>query len=104
MTTHSLLSRPTRLSTNGACSSPTNSRPTYTYVYDRFGNRWQQNGPQSMQLSFTGNSTANNNRMDGYKYDSAGNLLNDGIHNYFYDAENHLIQTDGTFGTCSSAR
>jgi hypothetical protein len=70
---------------------------------DRFGNRWQQNGPQSMQLSFTGNATTNNNRMDGYKYDSAGNLLNDGVHNYFYDAENHLIQTDGTLGVCSSA-
>jgi hypothetical protein len=26
---------------------------------DRFGNRWQQNGPHSMQLTFTGNNPAN---------------------------------------------
>ncbi len=52
-----------------------------------------------MQLSFSGN----NNRMNSYSYDSAGNLLNDGSHSYFYDAENRLIQVDGTLGTCSSA-
>ena len=64
---------------------------------DRFGNRWQQNGPNSMQLTFTGNSPTspqNNNRMDGYSYDAAGNLLNDGTHAYTYDAENRLVSVD----------
>lgn len=78
----------------------------YSYVYDRFGNRWQQNGPHSMLLTFTGNNPgnpANNNRVDGYSCDSAGNLLGDGNHSYFYDAENRLIQVDGTFGNCSTA-
>jgi RHS repeat-associated protein len=69
----------------------------YNYVYDRFGNRWQQNGPHTFLATFTGNNQSNpqnNNRMDGYSYDAAGNLLNDGTHNYKYDAENRLIQVD----------
>jgi RHS repeat-associated protein len=40
--------------------------------------------------------------MDGYSYDSAGNLQNDGVHQYFYDAENRLIQVDGTPPYCTS--
>ena len=53
-------------------------------------------------MTFTGNATNNNNRMDLYSYDSAGNLLNDGVHSYFYDAENHLIQVDGSLPYCTS--
>ena len=87
------------LATNGTCASPTSGTATYTYDYDRYSNRWHQNGPYSMQLSFSGN----NNRMDSHSYDAAGNLSNDGSHNYFYDAENRIIQVDGTLGTCSSA-
>jgi len=72
----------------------------YSYVYDRYGNRWQQNGfYHPPNLSFTGN----NNRIDGYSYDAAGNLLNDGTHSYFYDAENRIVQVDGTLGNCSTA-
>jgi RHS repeat-associated protein len=70
----------------------------YTYDYDRFGNRWHQNGPHSMMLTFTGNNPANpanNNRMDGYSYDAAGNLLNDGTHSYTYDAEGRIATVDG---------
>jgi YD repeat-containing protein len=76
---------------NGPCSSPTNGQATYSYSYDRFGNRWNQTGPHTINLSFNGN----NNRMDGYSYDAAGNLLNDGTHSYTYDAENRVIQVDG---------
>ncbi len=63
----------------------------YSYDYDRFGNRWHQNGPRTMMLSFSGN----NNRMDSYSYDAAGNLLSDGTHSYTYDAENRIVQVDG---------
>ncbi len=84
-------------------SNKNSGQSIFSYVYDRFGNRWQQNGPNSMQLTFTGNnpgSPQNNNRMDGYSYDAAGNLLNDGLHSYTYDAENHLIKVDnGTTAT-----
>jgi len=58
----------------------------------------------SALASFTGNNPGNpqnNNRIDGY--DAAGNMTYDGAHYYFYDAENRLIQVDGTLGTCSSA-
>jgi len=95
------------LVSNGSCASPTSGAATYSYVYDRFGNRLQQNtstgGPYHFSANFTGNGTNNNNRMDGFSYDAAGNLLNDGFHQYFYDAENHLIQVDGTLGTCTTA-
>jgi RHS repeat-associated protein len=70
----------------------------YNYVYDRFGNRWQQyGGTNSFIATFTGNNQntpANNNRVDGYSHDAAGNLLNDGSHQYTYDAENRLIKVD----------
>jgi RHS repeat-associated protein len=68
----------------------------YTYAYDRFGNRWQQNGTNSMILTFSGN----NNHMDGYSYDAAGNLLSDLNHSYTYDSENRLTLVDsGTTAT-----
>ena len=62
---------------------------TMSWLYDRFGNRWNQSetGYSPQQLSFTGG----NNRMDGYAYDAAGNLLNDGIHTYTYDDENRIL-------------
>ncbi len=64
------------------------------FVYDRWGNRWGQNitagsGPQP-QLSF---NTANN-QVNGYTYDVAGNVINDGNHTYAYDAENQLVSID----------
>src|SRR5579883_1775894 len=74
-----------------------NGAAVFSYVYDRFGNRWQQNGPNSMQLTFTGNNPGNpqnNNRIDGYSYDAAGNLLNDGVHSYAYNAENRITSVD----------
>ena len=46
--------------------------------------------------------TANNNHIDGYTYDAAGNLMSDGLHTYYYDAEHHLVQVDGSEGWCAS--
>jgi len=67
------------------------------YVYDRFGNRFQQNGVFASSLTFSGN----NNRIDGASYDASGNLLNDGSggHTFAYDAENRLISVTSTNGT-----
>jgi RHS repeat-associated protein len=73
-------------------SNQNSGQAIYTYVYDIAGNRWQQNGPHMMTLSFTGNNTTNNNRADGLLYDASGNLLSDGIYCYAYDAENRITQ------------
>src|SRR5579871_1780478 len=67
----------------------------FQYVYDRFGNRWQQTatsggGPQPQYTFDNGN-----NHVDGWSYDAEGNLLNDTIHSYTYDAENRIISVDG---------
>jgi len=85
--------------------SSNTSGQAYTYDYDRFGNRWHQNGPHSSQLGFDANNRITG--VTGVGYDLAGNLTSDGSgpgsHIYFYDAENRLIQVDGTLGTCSTA-
>jgi RHS repeat-associated protein len=92
------------VASNGTCATPPAGSPTYTYVYDRFGNRWQQNGAVFNSVNFTGNnpaSPANTNRVDGYSYDTAGNLTNDGTYTYTYDAENRLVSVVG--GSTNSA-
>ncbi len=81
-----------------AGSNQNNGQSVYSYNYDQYGNRWHQAGPTPMTLSFTGN----NNHMDGYTYDAAGNLFSDGAHSYFYDAESRISQVDGNQGNCSS--
>jgi RHS repeat-associated protein len=81
------------LAANGTC--PTTGTPTYSYTYDRFGNRLHQTGPITFNATFTGS----NNRIDGYCYDSAGNLLDEApcptgsnpVHAFKYDAENRLV-------------
>jgi RHS repeat-associated protein len=64
---------------SGASWSQTNS-------YDRYSNRSIVGGG----LSFD----ASTNRITGWSYDAAGNLLNDGVHSYTYDAENKVKTVD----------
>jgi len=79
---------------NSTAKCPDNAASQgYNYLYDRFGNRWQQNltagtGP-APQYSFDAN-----NHMIGASYDAAGNMLDDGYHSYVYDAENRIIKVD----------
>lgn len=78
---------------------------TYTYAYDRYGNRWNQKlsgsctSGSAICLTFDANNHINNGIET---YDAAGNLMTDGFHNYFYDAEHHLVQVDGSAGYCQS--
>jgi RHS repeat-associated protein len=68
---------------------------SFTYVYDRYGNRWQQNALQSgpsPQFSF--NTATNQIGAGGYTYDAPGNMTNDGFHTYKYDAEGNIISVD----------
>jgi RHS repeat-associated protein len=67
-----------------------------TWGYDRLGNRKQQtltggNLPGGIgQPSFTINETTN--RINGFSYDSAGNLTGDGTFTYAYDGANRMKQ------------
>jgi RHS repeat-associated protein len=83
--------------------SPSN---LYTYDYDRYGNRWHQylSGACTAGTTFCLTFDTNNRVSSGAQtYDAAGNVIQDSMHHYYYDAENHLLQVDGTFGTCSTA-
>jgi RHS repeat-associated protein len=73
-------------------ASKNNGAQTYNYVYDRYGNRWQQNAPQGGYVQLLVFNSGNN-RMDGYTYDASGNLLSDGTHTFTYDAESRLIKS-----------
>ena len=73
-----------------------NGQQSFTYTYDRYGNRWAQNAPQggpSSSIAF--DAASNRVAIAGYAYDSAGNLANDGSHSYSYDAEGNVISVDG---------
>ena len=80
--------------------------PSYTYVYDRWGNRWDEtlksgSGPAP---TFSFNTSNNQIQQSGSCnpvtstqtcYDAAGNLIADGEHTYSYDAEGNLTLVDG---------
>jgi RHS repeat-associated protein len=76
------LNRLTTSNENGSTWSQTNG-------YDRYGNRWIVLG-SNQSLYFN----TSNNRITGGSYDAAGNLLNDGLHSYTYDAENKVRKVD----------
>lgn len=69
----------------------------YTYGYDRFGNRWNQElsgsctAGTAVCLTFDSNNRINNGIE---KYDAAGNMTTDGFHNYTYDAEHRIVCMD----------
>lgn len=117
------------VSDNGALSSfngTTHQLFQRSYTYDQLnrisGVTDSQAGAQCGQMSFGydiwGNlltktpivgscpnwsqTVSTNNQYVGFSYDAVGNLLNDGTHNYFYDAENRLIQVDGVSGNCAA--
>ena len=67
--------------TNGNATAEVDSGIFLGWTYDRFDNRSAQNATGSgnasvvqPQLRFSGN----NNNVDGWSYDDAGNVLNDG--------------------------
>jgi len=91
-------------SAEGCKPSSSSTNPyTLSWGYDPWGNRTNQT-PSAGTCSFSQTVNSQNQLVGSpYQYDAAGNMTNDGNHTYFYDAENRLIQVDGTFGTCSTA-
>jgi RHS repeat-associated protein len=69
-----------------------------TFSYDRYGNR-QITATLGGVNGYNPSYNANNNRIVGLSYDSAGNLTNDGGKVMTYDAENHMVSaTGGNYG------
>jgi RHS repeat-associated protein len=93
-----------------AASEPSAPRtPSYSYGYDRFGNRWNveldETSPplqQESPMTFSGDNKISSTR---YRYDAAGNLQMDNANCYTYDAENRLVSTvpETLGGVCGSA-
>jgi len=79
----------TATETNGATTnwSETNG-------YDRYGNRWIDLGGGSQSLYFS--TSTNRITSSGYSYDSSGNLTNDTIHTYGFNAEGRIKTVDST--------
>jgi RHS repeat-associated protein len=80
-----------------SASNKNSGQQTFSYAYDRYSNRWQQNAPQggpAPQYSF---NTNNQISGSGVVYDAAGNVSNDGLGNSFtYDGENRMITVSGS--------
>ncbi len=65
----------------------------YNWIIDAWGNMTQQQGTGGTCFNFSAVvSPLNNNQLAGYAYDIAGNMINDGLHGYTYDAENRITQ------------
>ena len=92
-----------RLSTLSSPSDP-NGCTGLSWTYDAWGNRTDQTVTGGTCPSFHQPVNTQNRLINSpFAYDAAGNLTADASHTYFYDAENRLVQVDGTLGTCSTA-
>ena len=68
---------------------------SYTFTYDRWGNRLSQTS-QSGGPSPSAPVSDTNNQISGIPYDVAGNMESDGIsHTFTYDAEGNILAVDG---------
>jgi RHS repeat-associated protein len=67
-----------------------------SYVYDNWGNLLQKNA-YTGKANYEGLTVTVNrkNQVDGMTYDLAGNLTNDGLYSYVYNAENQTTSAAG---------
>jgi len=74
-----------------------------SWTIDAWGNRTAQSATGGTCNTFSASVGTNNQLMGSpYQYDAAGNMTHDASHTYFYDAENRLIQVDGSAGYCAT--
>ena len=70
-----------------------------SWDYDRYGNRWNQNLTGGSGIPTTASFSGSTNRATtALSQDAAGNVFNDTMHNYVYDAENRIASVDGGVG------
>ncbi len=75
-----------------------------TYSYDIWGNLHAKNQIAGKQQGEYFQQTMNaQNQFAGWSYDAAGNLLNDGAHNYQFDAEGRIKCMDAGANCASPA-
>jgi RHS repeat-associated protein len=82
-----------------ATGSNATTGAAYSYTYDQFGNRWQQHltAGTGNEVDYTFNAN-NQNITSGFKYDIAGNLLQDGSGCnpcWTYDDTSNLVSDSG---------
>ncbi|HTT23525.1 MAG TPA: RHS repeat-associated core domain-containing protein [Candidatus Sulfotelmatobacter sp.] len=82
--------------TNGSANYP---QWGLSWTYDRYGNRTAQTVTAGSGYSNSVSVDANTNRITGlgmasFSYDSSGNLTQDDLYNYLYDAENRLVELE----------
>lgn len=77
---------------------------SYSYSYDRYGNRLAQTPLSSTSGPAPSYNFNNANQIAGLPYDAAGNLMGDGIsHSFTYDAEGNVVSVDnGSTATTST--
>jgi YD repeat-containing protein len=78
-----------------SASAPYNVVQGFTYTYDRWGNRTQQSVTQGSGPAPSYNFSNNQAQAVGFSYNAAGNLTNDSMHSYTYDADGNVLQVDG---------
>lgn len=76
-----------------ATAAETDNAFSLTFTIDPWGNRKESGTSNFNQLFDT------KNRIQGWSYDAAGNLLNDSTHSYTYDAESRIKTVDSTAAT-----
>ena len=80
----------------GRLSTGSSSSASYAWDYDRYGNRWHQTLTAGTGLTYIASFSGANNRVDGWSYDAAGNVLHDDHHSYTYDAEGRIATVDSS--------
>jgi RHS repeat-associated protein len=86
-----------RLQTAGTTDVTAPNTWKLEFSYDAFGNRLTEipkAGTANMPFSEVSVDPASN-RINGVQYDAAGNVTNDGVHSYTFNANNQITQVDG---------
>ena len=76
-------------------ANASNGAGSFSWTYDRYGNRWAQNLTQGSGLAQSISFSPYTNQSAQLGYDAAGNVVSDGFHQYTYDAEGNVVTVDG---------